>query len=107
MRACRSTAAVLGLILSIVFGTLEAIASTSAITVVPAWRSWGLTIIIVATVAIATITILERQGRILARLDEIEEPRRARSQARREFESMQRRMRTDEGSNITALFPEE
>lgn len=106
MRACRFTAAVLGTILGVIFATLEAIASTSAIAVVPAFRSWGLTAITVATVAVATTLILERQSRILARLDEIE-PRRARSQARREFDAIQKRMRTDGDSNITTLFPEE
>jgi hypothetical protein len=106
MRACRFTAAVLGFILSVIIATLEAIASTSAITLVPAFRSWGLTTIIVAAVAVATLAILERQSRILARLDEIE-PRRARSQARREFDAIQKRMRTDGDSNITSLFPEE
>lgn len=109
MRACRFTAAALGFILSIVIGTLEAIASTRAITLVPAFRIWGLTVIIITAVAVATLSILERQSRILDRIDQIEAPRRAKSQARREFEAMQKRMRSDEdgGSNITPLFPEE
>lgn len=105
MRACRFTAAALGAILGVICATLEAIASTSAITLVPAFRSWGLTTITVAAVAVATTLILERQSRILSRLDELE-PRRARSQARREFDAIQKRMRTD-GDNITTLFPEE
>jgi Na+/H+ antiporter NhaC len=108
MRACRFSAAALGVLLSVIIGTLEAIASTSAITLVPAFRSWGLTTIIVAVVAAAALAIIERQSRILARLDEIE-PRRAKSQARREFDAIQKRMRTTDegGSNITSLFPEE
>jgi hypothetical protein len=108
MRACRFTAAVLGALLGVVFATLEAIAATSAITLVPAFRSWGLTTIIVAAVAVAATAILERQSRILARLEKIEGPGREKSKARREFEAMQKRMRPDEGdSNITSLFPEE
>lgn len=107
MRACRFTAAVLGCILSIIFGTLEAIASTSAIALVPAFRDWGLTAIGGSFIAVATLAILERQARILDRLDAIEEPKHAVSQARREFESMRQRMRTDPGSNITSLYPEE
>jgi hypothetical protein len=104
MRACRFTAAVLGLVLSIVIGTLEAIASTSAIVLVPAFRSWALTTIVLTAVAVASLAILERQGRILDRLEQLEAPK---SQARRELEAVQRRIRAVEGSNITALFPEE
>jgi hypothetical protein len=109
MRACRFTAAALGFILSIVIGTLEAIASTRAITLVPAFRIWGLTVIIIAVVAVAALAILERQSRILDRLEQIEPPRRPKSQARRELEALQKRLRGDEdgGSNITPLFPEE
>jgi Na+/H+ antiporter NhaC len=99
----------LGSILSVVFGTLEAIAATNAITLVPAFRSWGLTTIIVAAVAVAALAILERQSRILDRLEQIEAPRRPISQARRELDALQKRLRGEEGggSNITPLFPEE
>lgn len=109
MRACRITAAALGAILSIVIGTLEAIASTSAITLVPAFRIWGLTIITIAVVAVAALAILERQSRILARLEKIDAPRPTKSQARRELDALQKRLRGDDdgGSNITPLFPEE
>lgn len=107
MRACRFAAAVLGALLGVIFGTLEAIASTSAITLVPAFRSWGLTTIIIAAVVVAALAILERQSRILDRLEQIEVSRRAKSRARREFEAMQERMRPNEGGNVTPLFPEE
>ncbi len=105
MRACRFTAAIAGLCLSLIFGTLEAIASTSAIALVPGIRAWAVTLIVAAILATCTLGVIERQNRILARLDDLASERTRRRDARAELAAIQRRLRTT--NNVTTLHPEE
>lgn len=105
MRACRFTAAIAGLCLSVIFGTLEAIASTRAIALIPGVRAWAVTFIVAAILATCTLAVIERQNRILERLDELAIERSQRRDARAELAAIQRRMRTE--NNVTTLHPEE
>ena len=105
MRACRFTAAIAGLCLSLIFGTLEAIASTRAIALVPGIRAWAVTLIIAAILATCTLAVIERQNHILARLDDLALESTRRRETRAELAAVQRHLHTR--NNVTTLHPKD
>lgn len=104
-RTCRLIAAIGGLLLAVIFGTSEAIASTTEIDIVSGFRTWMITLILIAVISVCTALIVERQERIIDRLDTLAATGGAKHDARAELAALQRRLRTD--NNITTLHPQE
>lgn len=105
-RVCRFTAAIGGLFLAVIFGTAEAIASTTPVDITGAFRAWMAALIAAALITGCTAVIVERQERIINRLDHIDATKRANSRARAELAAIERRLHTND-ANVTTLYPED
>lgn len=105
MRACRYAAAVLGIILACVFATTETINAAAGIRLPAGFRYWmAIAIILIVTIGL-DLVLMERQQRILDRLDEDEAARRSEARAETDYQNIQRRLRPK--GTVTDLYPEE